>query len=151
MSKKDARERAVGVTGGGIGLKEHIQNNPGPTLGRQSRESPLPCSRLVRHGFLDEPTSGAWIPELITEVLAVHRATCADGMTDAMATHQIGFASDLADEILFLEMELSLSRPPGRILSQAECVREPGICSKLTGSMERSIKGGHAKVGVKTI
>ena len=52
--------------------------------------------------LLDEPTS-ALDPELIGEVLAVIRDLSQSGMTMLMATHQMGFAKALAEEILFME------------------------------------------------
>jgi polar amino acid transport system ATP-binding protein len=52
--------------------------------------------------LLDEPTS-ALDPELIGEVLAVIRDLSQSGMTMLMATHQMGFARALAQEILFME------------------------------------------------
>jgi polar amino acid transport system ATP-binding protein len=83
--------------------------------------------------LLDEPTS-ALDPVLITEVVAVMRALVAVGMTMVMATHQIGFASDLADEILFMEDGAIVEKgPPAKILSQAECARTREFCAKLTG------------------
>ncbi|WP_027369525.1 amino acid ABC transporter ATP-binding protein [Desulfovermiculus halophilus] len=59
--------------------------------------------------LLDEPTS-ALDPELIGEVLAVIRDLSQSGMTMLMATHQMGFARTLAQEILFMER--------GRIIEQ---------------------------------
>ena len=82
--------------------------------------------------LLDEPTS-ALDPELISEVLAVIRALGEDGMTMIIATHQIGFASDLASEIIFMEDGTIVEAgPPAKILSQAECARTREFCAKLT-------------------
>jgi ABC-type polar amino acid transport system ATPase subunit len=82
--------------------------------------------------LLDEPTS-ALDPELITEVLAVIRALGEEGMTMIIATHQIGFAGDLADEIVFMENgEILEAGPPSKILSQAQRARTREFCAKLT-------------------
>ena len=64
--------------------------------------------------LLDEPTS-ALDPELIGEVLIVIKHLVANGMTMIMATHQIGFSSAFADEIVFMEDGLIVEQgPPSR-------------------------------------
>jgi polar amino acid transport system ATP-binding protein len=64
--------------------------------------------------LLDEPTS-ALDPELIGEVLTVIRSLRQSNMTMLMATHQVGFARTLAQEILFMEH--------GRIIEQGDPVK----------------------------
>jgi polar amino acid transport system ATP-binding protein len=59
--------------------------------------------------LLDEVTS-ALDPELVAEVLAVIRELAREGMTMLIATHEMGFARDIADRVCFLEA--------GRILEQ---------------------------------
>ena len=59
--------------------------------------------------LLDEVTS-ALDPELVAEVLAVIRELALEGMTMLIATHEMGFARDIADRVCFLEA--------GRILEQ---------------------------------
>jgi polar amino acid transport system ATP-binding protein len=82
--------------------------------------------------LLDEPTS-ALDPELITEVLAVIRDLGKMGMTMLMATHQIGFALDLAHEMIFMENgRIVETGPPAKILQQAERDRTREFCGKLT-------------------
>src|SRR5690606_12906630 len=52
--------------------------------------------------LFDEPTS-ALDPEMIKEVLDVVRQLSADGMTLAIVTHEIGFAREIADRIIFMD------------------------------------------------
>ncbi len=52
--------------------------------------------------LFDEPTS-ALDPELVGEVLQVMRALAEDGMTMLVVTHEMGFARDVADRVLFLD------------------------------------------------
>ena len=67
--------------------------------------------------LLDEPTS-ALDPELIGEVLSVIRDLSQSGMTMLMATHQMGFARALAQEILFMEKGRIIEHgSPGLLLS----------------------------------
>ena len=61
--------------------------------------------------LLDEVTS-ALDPELIGEVLNVVRELAADGMTMLIATHEMGFARDIADRVVFLDEGLVVEQGP---------------------------------------
>ena len=68
--------------------------------------------------LLDEVTS-ALDPELIGEVLNVVRELAAEGMTMVIATHEMGFARDIADRVVFLDDGLVVEEgPPERIFSE---------------------------------
>ena len=68
--------------------------------------------------LLDEVTS-ALDPELIAEVLNVIRELAAGGMTMIVATHEMGFARDIADRVLFLDAGAILEEgPPERMFSE---------------------------------
>ena len=68
--------------------------------------------------LLDEVTS-ALDPELIGEVLNVVRELAAEGMTMVIATHEMGFARDIADRVVFLDEGLVLEEgPPERIFRE---------------------------------
>ena len=68
--------------------------------------------------LLDEVTS-ALDPELIGEVLNVVRELAAEGMTMLIATHEMGFARDIADRVVFLDEGLVVEAgPPERIFSE---------------------------------
>jgi polar amino acid transport system ATP-binding protein len=70
--------------------------------------------------LLDEITS-ALDPELVGEVLEVVRELKAEGMTMLIATHEMGFARDVADEICFLHDGRIVERgDPARLLSEPE-------------------------------
>ena len=72
--------------------------------------------------LLDEVTS-ALDPELVAEVLNVIRGLAADGMTMVIATHEMGFARDIADRVVFLDEGTILEEgPPEQIFRQP---REP--------------------------
>jgi len=69
--------------------------------------------------LFDEPTS-ALDPELVGDVLAVMQQLAEEGMTMAVVTHEMGFANEVADRVLFLDQ--------GRILEQgppAEMLKNP--------------------------
>jgi polar amino acid transport system ATP-binding protein len=68
--------------------------------------------------LLDEVTS-ALDPELVGEVLGIIRELKGDGMTMLIATHEMGFARDFADEVCFLEAGRVVERgPPQQIFSE---------------------------------
>jgi polar amino acid transport system ATP-binding protein len=70
--------------------------------------------------LLDEVTS-ALDPELVAEVLNVIRELAATGMTMVIATHEMGFARDIADRICFLDGGVILEQgPPDRIFTAPE-------------------------------
>ena len=72
--------------------------------------------------LLDEVTS-ALDPELVAEVLNVIRELAAGGMTMLIATHEMGFARDIADRVCFLDEGVILEQgPPEQIFSAP---REP--------------------------
>jgi len=70
--------------------------------------------------LLDEVTS-ALDPELVAEVLGVIRELAAGGMTMLIATHEMGFARDIADRVCFLDAGVILEQgPPDRIFSEPQ-------------------------------
>jgi polar amino acid transport system ATP-binding protein len=72
--------------------------------------------------LLDEVTS-ALDPELVAEVLGVIRELAEEGMTMLIATHEMGFARDIADRVCFLDAGVILEQgPPEQIFSAP---REP--------------------------
>jgi polar amino acid transport system ATP-binding protein len=73
---------------------------------------------LARFGLADEVTS-ALDPELVAEVLEVIRELAAGGMTMLIATHEMGFAKDIANRVCFLDEGVILEDgPPAQIFSE---------------------------------
>jgi polar amino acid transport system ATP-binding protein len=68
--------------------------------------------------LLDEVTS-ALDPELVAEVLNVIRELASEGMTMLIATHEMGFARDIAQRVCFLdEGRIAEEGPPGQIFTE---------------------------------
>ena len=59
--------------------------------------------------LFDEPTS-ALDPELVGEVLGVMRELAEDGMTMIVVTHEIGFAREVGDQLIFMDQGLIVER-----------------------------------------
>lgn len=133
MGRKDARDRAMAELER-VGLKAYAGHYPAQLSGGQKQRVSIARALAMdpKVMLLDEPTS-ALDPELIGEVLAVIKDLVANGMTMIMATHQIGFSSALANEIIFMEHGVIVEQgPPLKILSDADCRRTREFCAKIT-------------------
>ena len=81
--------------------------------------------------LLDEITS-ALDPELVGEVLHVVRELAAEGMTMVIATHEMGFARDIADRVVFLDEGLIVEEgPPERIFRDPEQPRTRAFLQRI--------------------
>ena len=73
--------------------------------------------------FFDEPTS-ALDPELVGEVLDVMKKLAADGMTMVIVTHEMGFAANVADRVIFMDKgRVVESGPPATLFRQPKSER----------------------------
>jgi polar amino acid transport system ATP-binding protein len=105
-----------------FGLGERERDYPDRLSGGQQQRVALVRALATRPRalLLDEITS-ALDPELVGEVLAVVRELKAEGMTMVIATHEMGFARDVADEICFLhEGRIAERGKPERLLSDPQ-------------------------------
>ncbi len=80
--------------------------------GQQQRVAIVRALAMRPHIMLLDEVTSALDPELVAEVLAVVRELADEGMTMVIATHEMGFARDIADRVCFLE--------DGRILEQGQ-------------------------------
>ena len=87
-----------------VGLAERADHYPGQLSGGQQQRVGIARALAMdpRIMLFDEPTS-ALDPELIGEVLEVMRQLALDGMTMLVVTHEMGFAREVADRIVFME------------------------------------------------
>jgi polar amino acid transport system ATP-binding protein len=123
LSRRDAEERADGLLER-FGLAEKRHQFPDRLSGGQQQRVAIIRALAMepRLLLLDEVTS-ALDPELVAEVLAVIRQLAAGGMTMIIATHEMGFARDIADRVCFLDAGAILEEgPPAAIFSEP---REP--------------------------
>ena len=104
----------------GLADKEHAY--PGQLSGGQQQRVAIARALAMEPQAIlfDEPTS-ALDPELVGEVLGVMRKLADDGMTMVVVTHEIGFAREVADRVLFLDGGAILEQGPARdILNQPQ-------------------------------
>ena len=118
IPKGQARETALAMLDR-VGLKDKASALPDQLSGGQQQRVAI-ARALVAEPVLmlfDEVTS-ALDPELVGEVLALLADLKSDGMTMLVATHEMGFARQVADEVLFLaDGEVAEAGPPEQVLT----------------------------------
>lgn len=87
-----------------VGIPEQASKYPGQLSGGQQQRVAIARALAMRPEAIlfDEPTS-ALDPELVGDVLRVMRGLADEGMTMIVVTHEIGFAREVADRVLFLD------------------------------------------------
>ena len=98
-----------------VGLREKAHARPDELSGGQQQRVAIAraLANKPRLMLFDEVTS-ALDPELVGEVLALIRELKADGMTMLLATHEMGFAREVADRVCFLDGGRVLEEGPAR-------------------------------------
>ena len=103
MTKAQAREKAMELLNK-VGLAEKAEVYPAQLSGGQKQR--VAIARALAMGpdimLFDEPTS-ALDPEVVGEVLEVMKQLAADGMTMVVVTHEMGFAREVADRVVFMD------------------------------------------------
>jgi polar amino acid transport system ATP-binding protein len=120
-ARRDAEDHARELLAG-VGLEGREADYPDRLSGGQQQRVAIARALATRPRalLLDEVTS-ALDPELVGEVLALIRQLKDDGMTMVIATHEMGFARDVADEVCFLHQGVVLERgDPERIFTAPE-------------------------------
>jgi len=89
--------------------------------GQQQRVAIVRALAMRPHLMLLDEVTSALDPELVAEVLAVIKELAREGMTMLIATHEMGFARDIAERVCFLEAGRILEQgPPDRIFTAPE-------------------------------
>ncbi|MDF1592701.1 MAG: amino acid ABC transporter ATP-binding protein [Desulfobacterales bacterium] len=103
MPAKDAVKRAMELLER-VGIPEQADKYPGNLSGGQQQRVAIARALAMDPEIMlfDEPTS-ALDPEMIKEVLEVMIALAKSGMTMTVVTHEMGFAREVADEIIFMD------------------------------------------------
>ncbi len=102
-SKQEAREKGIELLNR-VGLGDKINEYPSKLSGGQQQRVAIARALAMEPKTIlfDEPTS-ALDPELVGEVLAVMKQLANDGMTMVVVTHEMGFAREVADRVVFME------------------------------------------------
>ncbi|HIX24529.1 MAG TPA: amino acid ABC transporter ATP-binding protein [Candidatus Lachnoclostridium avicola] len=103
MTKAEAREKAMELLDK-VGLADKADAYPAQLSGGQKQRVAIARALAMNPDIMlfDEPTS-ALDPEMVGEVLEVMKQLAADGMTMVVVTHEMGFAREVADRVIFMD------------------------------------------------
>jgi polar amino acid transport system ATP-binding protein len=117
LSAEDAKRKALALLER-VGLASKTDRYPSRLSGGEQQRVAIARALAMepRVMLFDEATS-ALDPELVGEVLEVMRNLAGDGMTMVVVTHEIGFAREVADEVVFMDQGVVAERgPPSQVL-----------------------------------
>lgn len=102
-TKEEAKERAIHMLNK-VGMDDKAEAYPEQLSGGQKQRVAIARALCMTPDIMlfDEPTS-ALDPEMVGEVLQVMKQLAADGMTMVIVTHEMGFAREVADLVLFMD------------------------------------------------
>lgn len=125
LSKEEAKKRAITILEQ-VGLSNKIDAYPAQLSGGQKQRVAIARALVMRPKVMlfDEPTS-ALDPELVGEVLEVIKAIATEGeMAMLLITHEMDFARDVADRILFFDQGRIVEQgPPKKMFNNPESER----------------------------
>ena len=142
--KAAVRERAVGLLEQ-VGLQDKPAAYPAQLSGGQQQRVAIARALAMNPKLMlfDEPTS-ALDPELVGEVLAVMRELAAEGMTMIVVTHEMSFAREVADHVVFMDGGVVVEEGKPR-----DVINDPQ--HERTRSFLRRMRPEHAQTTVPTI
>lgn len=132
LSKAEATERAEELLKK-VGLLEKRDEYPGRLSGGQKQRVAIARALAMEPEVMlfDEPTS-ALDPEMVKEVLAVMKDLADSGMTMAIVTHEMGFAREVADRIIFLDQGILMEdAPPSEFFTTPKSDRAKDFLEKV--------------------
>ncbi|MFF4364115.1 amino acid ABC transporter ATP-binding protein [Streptomyces sp. NPDC001604] len=132
LTKSEAQELARELLGR-VGLADKTGAYPRQLSGGQQQRVAIARALALRPGVIlfDEPTS-ALDPELVGEVLAVIKDLATSGTTLVIVTHEIGFAREIADRVVFIDGGRIVEQgPPSEVLDKPQHERTRDFLSKV--------------------
>ncbi|MBJ7400454.1 MAG: amino acid ABC transporter ATP-binding protein [Mycolicibacterium sp.] len=132
VKKAEALSRARELLGT-VGLSDKADAYPAQLSGGQQQRVAIARALAMDPKLMlfDEPTS-ALDPELVGEVLAVMKKLASAGMTMIVVTHEMGFAREVADELVFMDCGVIVeSGPPRDVLANPQHERTKAFLSKV--------------------
>ncbi|GAA3879269.1 amino acid ABC transporter ATP-binding protein [Streptomyces sp. NPDC007148] len=132
LGKPEAQELARELLGR-VGLADRTGAYPRQLSGGQQQRVAIARALALRPGVIlfDEPTS-ALDPELVGEVLAVIKDLASSGTTLVIVTHEIGFAREIADRVVFIDGGRIVEQgPPSEVLDKPRHERTRDFLSKV--------------------
>lgn len=107
-----------------VGMAERMNHYPAELSGGQQQRVAIARALAMKPEIMlfDEPTS-ALDPELVGEVLNVMRNLAKDGMTMIVVTHEIGFAREVADQVVFMDGGVIVEQGTADIITNPQTER----------------------------
>ena len=131
-SKKEARERAVAYLEK-VGMTPYMNARPAQLSGGQKQRVAIARALAMDPEILlfDEPTS-ALDPEMVGEVLSVMRDLAEGGLTMLVVTHEMGFARDVSNRVIFMDQGvIAEDAPPEEIFTNPKQQRTREFLSRI--------------------
>ncbi|MEV7771510.1 amino acid ABC transporter ATP-binding protein [Kitasatospora sp. NPDC086791] len=131
-SRADARERGMALLER-VGLSDKAKNYPSQLSGGQQQRVAIARALAMKPKLMlfDEPTS-ALDPELVGDVLDVMRGLAEEGMTMVVVTHEMGFAREVGDALVFMDGGVVVeSGTPRDVLTDPQHERTRAFLSKV--------------------
>ncbi|AXK47261.1 amino acid ABC transporter ATP-binding protein [Brachybacterium saurashtrense] len=116
-----------------VGLGDRADHYPSELSGGQQQRVAIARALAMDPELMlfDEPTS-ALDPELVSEVLAVLKDLAADGMTMVVVTHEMGFAREVADQVVFMDEGMIVEQgAPEQVIDSPESERLKGFLASV--------------------
>ena len=132
MTKEDAEAKAMKLLER-VGLADRASDYPNMLSGGQKQRVAIVRALCMEPTVMlfDEPTS-ALDPEMVGEVLDVMKELAAEGMTMIVVTHEMGFAREVANRVIFLdEGVIAEEAPPKELFDNPKCERLKSFLSKV--------------------
>ena len=130
--KKDVKVRALALLDQ-VGLGDKPAAYPAQLSGGQQQRVAIARALAMNPKLMlfDEPTS-ALDPELVGEVLKVMRQLAQDGMTMIVVTHEMSFAREVADRVVFMDAGVVVEQgPPSEVISNPQHKRTQSFLSRM--------------------
>lgn len=137
MSKEVAEEKAMKLLTR-VGVEDKINSYPNQLSGGQKQRVAIARALMLSPKVMlfDEPTS-ALDPEMVGEVLAVMKQLSEEGMTMVVATHEMGFAKEVSDRVLFIDKGMIVEEgTPKEIFGDAKKQRTKEFLGKVLRNKE---------------
>ena len=131
-SKTEAEKRAIKLLER-VGLADRANAYPSQLSGGQKQRVAIVRALCMQPDVMlfDEPTS-ALDPEMVGEVLEVMKALAEDGMTMVVVTHEMGFAREVADRVLFIDEGIIMEEgTPEEVFGNPKSARLKDFLSKV--------------------
>ena len=132
MTEEQAKEKAMELLNR-VGVGDKADNYPAQLSGGQKQRVAIARALAMNPEVMlfDEPTS-ALDPEMVGEVLEVMRSLAKEGMTMIVVTHEMGFAKNVSNRVIFMDHGTIVEdRPPKELFEQPEHERTKSFLAKV--------------------